>query len=491
MNAFALTRGLPEAPRANISVPQYKRSTITPGIVHIGVGNFHRAHQANYLNQLFNRGRDLDWGVLGAGILPADVAMREALLAQNCLSTVIELDPAGNRATINGAMVDFLPVDPETIVQSLTRAEIRIVSLTITEGGYFIDAMSGGFDAGHPDVMADVADPDHPKTVFGIVLKALRVRRAAGLSPFTILSCDNIPNNGQVTRNTMVEMATLSDGGFGAWIAQEVACPNSMVDCITPTTGPRERALVLDEFAIEDRAPVVCEPFRQWVLEDHFPLGRPTLEEVGVTFVDDVAPYELMKLRVLNGGHAALAYAGALMGCTFAHEAIATPMIRGYLDALTSREVIPTLDPIPGVDFEVYSSAVLERFGNPLIGDTIDRLCQDGSNRQPKFILPTIVDRIASGSSIEGLALEVALWCRYCAGFTENGSAIPIRDPRADKLRDNAQLAETDPAAFVRDEEIFGALSGNVVFQDAFERASRKLRQLGVIETLRSYIANG
>ncbi len=444
-----------------VAVPGYARADLTPGIVHIGVGNFHRAHMAVYLDRLFSTGRDHDWAIVGAGIKPFDAARRELLRAQDWLTTVVELDPERLSARVTGAMVDFCEVDSGTLTARLSDPAIRIASLTITEGGYYVDAKTGAFDAAHPEIVADAAPGAVPQTVFGVLLAGLAARRAAGVAPFTVLSCDNLPENGHVTRNAVLGLARLIDtptgGDLHDWVAAHVAFPNSMVDCITPGTSAREIAMVRDTFGIVDAAPVACEPFRQWVMEDTFPLGRPRLEDVGVTFTADVAPYETMKLRILNAGHAAIAYAGALLGHVYVHDAMADPAISGWLMHLMETDVIPVLPPIPGEDFHAYLAKCHERFANPRVGDTIARLCQDGSNRQPKFVLPTVHDAIAAGSGTRALALEVALWCRYCAQADPGG----IDDPRGEILRTAAQ---DGPAAFMALGEVFGTLGENADF---------------------------
>ncbi|MCC0063428.1 MAG: mannitol dehydrogenase family protein [Defluviimonas sp.] len=471
--------------------PGYDRAALRPGILHVGVGNFHRAHMAHYLDSLFAMGEGQDWALRGAGVRPGDAAMRDALAAQDWLTTVVELDPGALSARVIGSMIDFVPVMPEPTVAAMADPVTRIVSLTITEGGYYVSALTDGFDPAHPDMQADAANPEAPRSVFGMLILALRRRRDAGLAPFTVLSCDNLPDNGTVARATVTGLARLSDPAFADWIAANVAFPNSMVDCITPAISDRERRMVSQTFGIEDAAPVVCEPFRQWVLEDHFPEGRPALELVGAEFVADVAPYELMKLRILNGGHAAIAYPSALVGHHFVHEAMAEPLIRNWLDALERREIIPTLAPIAGVDYQAYREKILERFSNPRVGDTIPRLCLDGSNRQPKFILPTLRDALAAGGPVEGLALEVALWCRYCAGTDEAGNAIPPNDGQHADLRDRAQAARATPEAFLANETVFGALGAEPRFAAAFAAALKALWERGVRAVLSDYSARG
>lgn len=471
-----------------VKVPTYARDELTAGIVHVGVGNFHRAHQAHYLHRLFETGRDRDFAIVGAGIKPFDAAMREKLAGQDFLTTIVELDPKGFSAVIIGSMIDFAPTDAESIVAAMARPEIRIVSLTVTEGGYFIDAKTAAFDANHPDIRADATSPDHPRTVFGILIAALRRRRAAGLAPFTIMSCDNLPENGHVTRATVLGLARQMQDDMAEFIADRVAFPNSMVDCITPATGPREIELVRERFGLDDAAPVVCEPFRQWVLEDNFPQGRPALEAVGVEFVADVAPYELMKLRILNGGHAVIAYSSALLGHTYAHEAMADPLVAGFLERVEVSEMIPTVPEIPGVSLRDYFRKVAERFANPALGDTIARLCLDGSNRQPKFILPTIADRLKAGRSIDGLALESALWCRYCTGSGEDGATHAVDDVAAERLMATALAARHRPQAWLEMRDIYGPLADDATFAAAFARALGEIWSKGARATLESYV---
>lgn len=447
---------------AEVEVPGYARSDLSAGIVHIGVGNFHRAHQAVYLDRLFEMGLDHDWAIVGAGVKSFDAEKRLALEAQDWLTTVVELDPSSLTARVTGAMIDFLKVDPRTVTEALQDPAIRIVSLTVTEGGYFVDPQ-GGFDWAHPEIQNDVTSVEDPQTVFGIMIAALQARRAAGVAPFTVMSCDNLPENGDVTRQAVLGLAGLIDPNLATWISETVSFPNGMVDCITPATSPAEVAMVSERFRIEDAAPVTCEPFRQWVLEDHFPTGRPALEKVGVEFVEDVRPYELMKLRILNGGHAAIAYVGALLGYTHVHDAMADPDIRAWYQQLAQAEIIPTLAPIAGVDYQAYLASCVARFSNAEVNDTIPRLCLDGSNRQPKFILPTIVDALAQGREVNGLALEVALWCRYCGA-----EAFVIQDERADILAKAAAQSRVRPEAFLEITEVFGALSHESRFVAAF-----------------------
>ncbi|MCD7058792.1 mannitol dehydrogenase family protein [Pelagibacterium xiamenense] len=473
---------------ASVAVPNYGRSDLTPGIVHFGVGNFHRAHQAVYLDALFNLGKDRDWGLIGAGVRPADAQMRDVLASQDFLTTVVEQEADGTTARVTGPMIDYIaPGDTGRLIETLASPETRIVSMTITEGGYFLDA-EGHFNPTHPEIVADAAAPEAPRTVFGLIVAGLVARRQKGRAPFTVMSCDNIPGNGHVTENAVAGLAELIDPALAQWIRKNVAFPNSMVDRITPATSDREREILERDFGVADGWPVFCEKFTQWVMEDDFPLGRPGLEKVGVTFVDDVAPWELMKLRILNGGHAAIAYPAALMDIHFVHEAMEEPLIAAYLEKLTKEEIIPVVPPVPNTDLDAYRALIASRFANPKIGDTIQRLCLDGSNRQPKFILPSANDRLAVGAPVTGLALVAAFWCRYCYGVTDSGKPIAPNDPSWDRIQAAAIKAKDDPAAFLAMDDIFGAAARNPAYVDAFSRALGTIWAAGAREALARYL---
>ncbi len=466
----------------------YDRSKLTAGIVHIGLGNFHRAHMAVYLDDLFAMGHAHDWAILGAGVRAGDAAMRTALLARDCMSTVITLDPAGKSMRQIGSMIGFIEVmdDNAALIAAMAQPAIRIVSLTVTEGGYFIDPATGAFDPTAPEIAADAPRPH--ATAFGAIIAALALRRAAGTQPFTVMSCDNLPTNGDVTRAAVVGLARLSDPKFADWIAENVAFPNGMVDRITPATGPHERALA-KSFRIDDPAPVTCEPFRQWVLEDNFPAGRPPFELVGVTLSHHVHAFEAMKIRILNGGHATIAYPGGLMDIEYVHQAMANPLINGLLTKVTHEEIIPTVGAVPGVNLNEYADLIVSRFSNPEVADTERRLCLDGSNRQPKFIVPPLRDRLEAGQSVTGLALVSALWCRYCAGVSDNGTVIAPNDPNWDDLQKTAKLAQNDPAVWLAQRLIYGDLGSNPVFAKAFADQLTHLRDHGTAATLTRYLA--
>jgi mannitol 2-dehydrogenase len=482
------TDPMPDTATLPVAMPGYDRSRLTPGIIHIGLGNFHRAHMAVYLDDLFALGLDHDWAITGAGVRSGDARMRDALAAQDYLSTVITLDPAGNAARRVGAMTGFIPVqdDNAPLIAAMTDPAIRIVSLTVTEGGYYV-AASGGFDAAHPDIAHDAANPARPSTAFGAILAALRARRDAGVAPFTVMSCDNLPGNGHVTHATVLGLAQLSDPAFAAWVDANVAFPNGMVDRITPATGPRERALA-ESFGLHDPVPVTAEGFRQWVLEDNFPMGRPALEKVGVTFTDQVHAFEAMKIRILNGGHAIIAYPSALMGLTLVHEAMAHPLIKAFLEKVERSEILPHVPPVPDTSLDDYLALIVQRFSNPEVADTTARLCLDGSNRQPKFIVPALADNLAAGIVPRGLILLSALWCHYCAGLTDAGAVIPPNDPAWDALQATAHAAKADPAAWLRMQTVYGDLGHDPRVVAAFTTALRSIQSLGTKAVLEQFL---
>ena len=398
-----------------LPVPGYDRSRVVPGIVHIGVGGFHRAHQAMYLDGLMGEGKALDWGICGVGVLPGDRRMKEALDAQGGLYTLLVKHPDGSvEGRVVGSIVRYLlaPDDPDAVVEAMAAPTTRIVSLTVTEGGYGVHPVTGEFDATEPDVVADLRPGAVPRTIFGLVVEALVRRRARGLAPFTVMSCDNIPGNGAVARRAFGAFARLRDAGLGDWVDAEVSFPNAMVDRITPVTSDDDRALVAERFGIADAWPVVCEPFTQWALEDAFPLGRPAFEAAGVQVVADVEPYELMKLRLLNASHQALCYFGYLAGYRLVHDVAQDPLFAGFLLAYMDREATPTLEPVPGIDLSEYKHNLIARFSNAHVRDTVARLCAESSDRIPKWLLPVIRHNLESGGEILRSAAVVASWAR-------------------------------------------------------------------------------
>jgi len=475
--------------RADVATPLYSRTSLSPGIVHFGVGNFHRAHFAVYLDDLFNMGLDHDWAIIGAGVMPSDEVMQKRLQAQDYLTTVVQQDANSSSARVTGPMLDFIPPSQrQRLLATLANPAIRIVSLTVTEGGYMINPATGEFDPGHPALQRDAHNPDDPTSVFGLILHGLKARKLAGIVPYTVMSCDNIPHNGVVTRNAVAGLARIIEPQLADWVETHVSFPNAMVDRITPATSDRERQMAKDMFDIEDTWPIFCEDYAQWVIDGRFTAGRPSFEKVGVQFVTDVTPFEYMKIRILNGGHALIAYAGALLDVHFVHEAMNHPLVHGFFAKVELEEIIPTVPPVPNTNILDYYKLIDRRFSNPKIGDTERRLCLDGSNRQPKFIVPVIADNLAAGRSIRGLALESALWCRYCYGTTDSGQVIEPNDPVWDRLQAMSRKAKDNPPQWLSMGDIYGDVAKSDVMRAEFTSALNSLWVNGTAATLRTYI---
>jgi len=481
---------LPEIGQS-MKIPSYTRESLKPGILHFGVGNFHRAHLAVYLDDLFNKGHDHDWALVGTGVMDHDEKVRATLAAQDYLTTVVEQDNEVSSAHITGAMIDFIsPSDKKGILAMLANPAIRIVSMTVTEGGYFIDPATQKFDPANAAIAKDGANPNDPATVFGFIVAGLKLRKEKGMKPFTVMSCDNVPHNGNVTRNAVIGLAKLSDRALAEWISANVAFPNGMVDRITPATGDRERKIAAEQFGVSDAWPVFCEEFKQWVVEDNFPLGRPQWEKVGAQFVKDVTPWEYMKIRILNGGHAVIAYLGGLMDKHYVHDAMETPLIKAFLKKVTDDDIRPTVHPVPGTDLVDYQKLIERRFANPKIGDTVRRLCLDGSNRQPKFIVPPIADRLKAGKPINGLALESALWCRYCYGTTDSGKVIEPNDPNWNMLQARAKIAKDNPQHWLEMEDIYGEVGKHPEMQKQFTHYLNAVWKDGAEKVVKDYLAH-
>ena len=476
----------------SVIVPHYDRTQLSAGIVHIGVGNFHRAHQAWYLHKLMQEGKALDWAIIGAGVRAADAVMREKLLEQDCLVTLIELDPAAhNTVEISGSMIDFLPVqeDNAALIETMSQPNIRIVSLTVTESGYYYDPETGKLDINHPDIQHDAAHPDTPRTAFGAMISALKLRRDAGHAAFTAQSCDNIQGNGDILREVLCGLATLSDPDLAAWIGTNSAFPNAMVDCIVPATGDKERAIA-KKIGIDDDAPVTHENYHQWVIEDKFCAGRPEWEDVGVTITPSVHDYEAMKLRILNGGHQILANAGEMLGIETISGSMAHPVIADYFAKVQEEEIAPYVAPVPNMTPKNYIKLITTRLLNPVIYDTTRRVCFDGSSRHPGFVLPILRDALEQGGSVQGLALAEALWSKMCAGVRDDGSVIKDNDPHWDVLSENAHAAKTNPQIWLDQNTIYGSLAENEIFAQSFVYWLKMLWDTNVEKTLEHYINN-
>jgi len=482
-----MTQSLDLLPEA-VDRPTYDRQSLTPGIVHIGLGNFHRAHQAWYLHRLFQMGVTRDWAIIGAGVRPFDAVMREKMRAQDYLTTLIELDPKGSSAEITGSMIDYVPVEEGNapLIRQMADPAIRIVALTVTEGGYYIDPATGDFDSQHPDIVHDAANPGTPRTAFGAMIEALRLRRDNGDGPFTGQSCDNLQENGTVLRRTVISLARLSDPDLADWIASNCTFPNSMVDCIVPATGKGELALA-QEFGIDDQVPVTHENFRQWVIEDNFCAGRPDWDKAGATFSDQVHSFEAMKIRMLNGGHQVIANPGEILGIETISGTMEHGVIQPFFRKVLAQEVAPQVSPVPDCTPAQYLDRITTRFSNPKIVDTTRRVAFDGSSRHTGFVLPVIREALAAGAEIDGLALVEANWARYCLGVREDGSFVEPNDPIWETLVDHAEAARSRPEAWL-EMKLYGDLSEDQRFSDKFAYWLRKIYAEGVEAAMKDYL---
>jgi mannitol 2-dehydrogenase len=476
----------------NIPLPAYDRSQLSPGMVHIGLGNFHRAHQAWYLHRLFEQGLNFDWAIIGAGVRPYDAQMREKMAAQDYLTTLIEVEADGAAAEIIGPMIGYVPVEPNnaSLIQQMADPTIRIVALTVTEGGYYIDPASQQFDAQHLDIQHDAENPEYPITAFGAMLAALNIRRTKGLGPFTGLSCDNVRGNGDVLRQTLVSLARMSNPELAGWVEEQCTFPNAMVDCIVPATGEKEVELA-KTFGLNDPIPVTHEHFRQWVIEDNFCAGRPAWDKVGVTFSEQVHDYENMKIRILNGGHQLIGQLGDLLGIKTIAECMQNAKIQALFHKIERDEIAPHVKAVPEFSPQDYVALIAKRFANPAIVDTTRRVAFDGSSRHPGFIIPSIRDGLAAGIPVTGLAFISAIWARYCQGVREDDSQIEANDPAWQKLQQQAQQAKQNPQAWLDMQHIYGDLAQAPQFADSFAQWLRQINTQGVQAALDQYLAGG
>jgi mannitol 2-dehydrogenase len=461
------------------AVPTYDRATITPSVVHLSVGSFHRSHQAMYFDELAERRITSAWGLTGVGLHRPE--MREALTAQDGLYTVVSRAAAGDEARVVGILSRYLfaPEQRAAVIATLADARTRLVTLTITGNGYGTDPATGRLAADDPKILADAARAGEPHTALGFLVEALDRRRRDGLPPFTVLSCDNLADNGALARSALVDFASLRDERLARWIDEHGAFPSSVVDRITPSTSSADRELVARRFGIHDRWPVMTEPFSQWIIEDEFCDGRPPLDEVGAEFVADARPYALIKTRMLNGSHCSLGYLASLAGHDTMPAALHDGVFAEFIRRLMIDEVQPLLENATGVDLDGYRASTLERLANPRLADRLLRLCRNGSAKMPAHVLPSIAGARAAGRPSPLLTLAVAGWLRYLRGVDERGVAIDIEDPRADDLRSLAISGGTDPRPLLSDRAIFGELGDDPEFVAAVGEHLRIIERLG------------
>ncbi len=465
--ALTLSAGALSALSARISVPPYERDGLRRSIVHIGVGGFHRAHLATYVDDLARQGV-LDWSIVGAGVLPGDARIATVLAQQDYLYTLISRGEHNTTVQIIGSIVDFALAsdESEVLVERIADPSTQIVSMTITEGGYPIDDVTGDF----------VPERSSPNGVFSLLAAGLDARRQANGRPLTVMSCDNIMTNGQVAKTSTIGEARRISGELADWIDANVSFPNSMVDRITPATTSADIDWLTTEIGLVDEWPVVAEPFRQWVIEDDFAGQRLPLEDIDVIVTNDIEPYELTKLRLLNAGHSCLAYLAALDGHERVDEAMADPVLRDFVTQLLHVEAKPTLPEAVGIDLDEYIASLIERFQNPGVGDQIARLCLDGTAKFPKFLLPTVRAQLSDGGPIDRCAMALAGWCLYLSSNPQ-----PSPDPQLTLAVEHATAALDDPHRFLSFTEVFGNdLASNSAFGEAFSNALIALRANGV-----------
>ncbi len=485
MSIVALNRGTLGQLRPPVRVPGYDPATVRPGIVHLGLGNFHRAHMARYTHALMERRADQrNWGIVGAGLLPADERIRDSLVPQDGLYTLVERSATEERVSVIGSVVRVIYAGASSteLLDAISQPEIRIVSLTVTENGYCLNRATKQLDPDHALIRMDLAHPAQPRSAIGVIVEAYRRRKDASQPTFTALSCDNIQHNGNVLREAVLSLAKLRDSALASWIERHADFPNTMVDRITPVTAPEDAAALASRYGIADAWPVFCETFTQWVIEDRFVQGRPAWEEVGAQFVPDVTPYEFMKLRLLNGSHLAVAGLGRLAGYVYVHEAMADPLLRRYMAALMDRETGPTLAPVPGIDIAAYKQTLIERFANPAIKDTVERVNTDAPLN---VLVDPIRDRLQAGGDVALLSLALAAWMRRMRGVDETNRPIEIRHPLAGLLAEKAAEGGSDPRPILEIEQLFGSLGREPRLVSAVGQWLGSLYEAGSQATLR------
>ncbi|WP_224242378.1 mannitol dehydrogenase family protein [Hyalangium gracile] len=468
--------------------PGYDRSKLRAGIAHIGVGGFHRAHQAIYLDRILSRPGHEAWGLCGINLLPQDASMAAVMKRQDGLYTVSEMAPDGTHVSrVVEAMVEYLyaPEQPQAVLDRLSHPDIRIVSLTITEGGYLIDAQ-GRFNLQHPSVVEDLAHPHEPKGVFGYLIEALDRRRKAGVQPFTVMSCDNLRHNGVQARKACVAFAQARDPRLAAWIEKEVGFPNAMVDRITPATDDATRKRLRELTNVDDGAPVICEDFIQWVLEDDFRNGRPEWEAGGVMITKDVSPYEEAKIRLLNASHTMLSYPAYLSGYRKVDEALRDPLFSGYLRDFLDHDAGVWLRSLPGLELEEYKATLIRRFSNQAVGDQLARLCIDGGSKIPGFLLPTVNLILEKGRPYHRIAFFLAAYDRYLrGGADEKGERYPINEPNARVVLEKVVPSDS-PMTLLGIPELVGPrMPAHQGFVDLYLDLRKQLDAKGVVATLR------
>ncbi|SMG60519.1 mannitol dehydrogenase family protein [Paraburkholderia susongensis] len=472
----------------DVDVPTYDRGRVRPGIVHFGVGNFHRVHQAIAIDACLHHPAHENWGICGVGLMDGAAAdgKADAYRRQDNLYTVTELTPdAPRRARVVGAMVEYLhaPRDPEAVLARLADAATRIVSLTITEGGYNLDEASGEFRLDTPEIREELTG-GAPRTVFGYIVAALRRRRDAGLPPFTVMSCDNLPRNGDTTRHCVVSFAKIVDPALADWIEANGAFPNSMVDRIAPQVPESERLRLVAATGVDDLVAATCETYTSWVVEDRFCAGRPRLELAGVVFSDEVPAYVAVKGRLSNAAHMLMCYPALLMGARFVDEGMRFPEIVRLLKNFWTLDARPLVEPPSGYSVDAFTESVLARFANPAIKDQLLRVAGDGASKIVVFHGKTIAQLIAGDGDLTREAFLIALFGRYLGGVDDRGERFDVFEPHIGTA-DWTRLREGDPLAVLDIDAFRGlGLRGSPRFVAAYRDMSERLAAQGVAATL-------
>lgn len=478
LNTVNLPSVLPE-----VIIPNYNRLNIKTGIVHVGIGGFHRAHEAFLTDKLLHNDENKNWGICGIALLDYDSKIYNVLKNQDGLYTLVIKNLDGTLKTqIIGSIIEYLfaPENPTAVIDKMANPETKIITLTITEGGYNFNEATGEFQIENPLIQHDLKNSKTPKTIFGYLTQAILKRKEANTDGFTIQSCDNIQGNGDITKKMLLSYIAVAEPSVLNWVHKNVSFPNSMVDRITPATTPLDIALTNDLLGLNDQWPVVCEPFIQWVIEDDFIAGRPPWENVGAQFVTDVTPYEKMKLTLLNAGHSVLGILGALLGYTTIDEVVNNKVIKEFLIDFMDVEVTPIIGKLEGIDLTEYKKSLLERFGNINIKDQVSRICLESSAKIPKFVLPTIKSRLERGDNLTHSSFVIAAWAIYNLGKDNAGNAFNIEDNMKDILHKQASAAEKNPLEFLKIPDIFGDLATNEQFANSYLKAYTAIKKDGI-----------
>ena len=474
----------------NTATPSFDRDQVKTSIAHIGVSNFHRAHQACYMHDLIENHNELNFGICGIDLLDSDRKIYNVLKDQDGLYTLIVKDAQGRYQTkIIGSIVEYFfgPENPMAVIERLANPDIKIISLTIAEDGYHLNEITGEFNQDHPAVAEDNKNPFYPKTVFGYLTQAFKLRKLRGITGCTILSCDNIKSNGTTMQQSFFNYVKNIEPDLLPWLKENTRFPNTMVDRITPITQPADIDALKQDFLIEDQWPVVCESFSNWIIEDRFLHERPQWEKVGVQFVENVEPYENMKLQLLNAGHSILGILGTLHGYKTVHESANDEDFMCFLKGFIDEEVMPVLDSIETLSIEAYKTTLITRFKNPYINDSLSRICNESSAKIPAFILPTVKKQLQKDQIVNRAAFVIAAWCKYNDGVDDQGNTYNISDSMSNKLIRMATLSHQNPIKFLEIESVFSNLKTNSIFTEKYIMYYKAIKTQNIKECIKKF----